>query len=103
MTAMKMAIKLSDARSRSGSQRAAERQRLLSSRDRPSFAAVATAGMCQTRTLANYSISSRLVPATWGISRPTAYKNLQADRQRNCRDGRQASLHAAPCAWNCPS
>jgi hypothetical protein len=42
-------IKLSDARSRFGSQRAAERQRLLSSRDRPSFAAVATAGMCQKR------------------------------------------------------
>jgi hypothetical protein len=35
----------------SGSQRAAERQRLLSSRDRPSFAAVATAGMCQQRSL----------------------------------------------------
>jgi hypothetical protein len=43
-------IKLSDARSRSGSQRAAERQRPLSSRDRPSFAAVATAGMCQEET-----------------------------------------------------
>jgi hypothetical protein len=41
--------KLSDARSRSGSQRAVERQRPLSSRDRPSFAAVATAGMCQSR------------------------------------------------------
>jgi hypothetical protein len=40
-------IKLGDARSRSGSQRAAERQRLLSSRDRPSFAAVGAAGMCQ--------------------------------------------------------
>jgi hypothetical protein len=36
--------------SRSGSQRAAERQRPLSSRDRPSFAAVATAGMCQNPT-----------------------------------------------------
>jgi hypothetical protein len=35
--------------SRSGSQRAAERQRPLSSRDRPSFAAVATAGMCHER------------------------------------------------------
>ena len=35
---------------RSGSQRAAERQRPLSSRDRPFFAAVATAGMCQSRT-----------------------------------------------------
>ena len=33
--------------SRSGSQRVAERQRPLSSRDRPSFAAVATAGMCR--------------------------------------------------------
>jgi hypothetical protein len=42
-------IKLGDARSRAGSQRAAERQRPLSSRDRPSFAAVATAGMCQSR------------------------------------------------------
>jgi hypothetical protein len=37
-------IKLGDARSRSGSQRAAERQRLLSSRNRPSFVAVAAAG-----------------------------------------------------------
>jgi hypothetical protein len=43
-------IKLSDARSLSGSQRVAERQRPLSSRDRPSFAAVATAGMCQKPT-----------------------------------------------------
>jgi hypothetical protein len=43
-------IKLGDARSRSGSQRAAERQRPLSSRDRPSFAAVATAGMCHQWT-----------------------------------------------------
>jgi hypothetical protein len=45
-------IELGDARSRSGSQGAAEC--LLSSRDRPSFAAVATAGMCQTRTLATF-------------------------------------------------
>src|SRR6266508_3973919 len=47
-------IKLSDARSRSGSQQAAERQRLLSSRDRPSFAAVATAGMCHEPTLPRF-------------------------------------------------
>jgi hypothetical protein len=44
---LNLLIKLGDARSRSGSQRAAEC--LLSSRDRPSFAAVATAGMCQNR------------------------------------------------------
>jgi hypothetical protein len=48
--ALNLLIKLGDARSRSGSQRAAERQRPLPSRDRPSFAAVATAGMCQLQT-----------------------------------------------------
>jgi hypothetical protein len=46
---LNLLIKLGDARSRSGSQRAAEC--LLSSRDRPSFAAVAAAGMCQNLTL----------------------------------------------------
>jgi hypothetical protein len=48
-------IKLSDARSRSGSQRAAERQRLLSSRDRPSFAAVAARLGCANRVLTRRS------------------------------------------------
>jgi hypothetical protein len=47
-------IKLSDARSRSGIQRVAERP--LSSRDRPSFAAVATAGMCQEPTFSPIGI-----------------------------------------------
>jgi hypothetical protein len=54
--------------SRSGSQRAAERQRPLSSRDRPSFAAVATAGMCQEPTYAPQQNSTNLRPSSAGAS-----------------------------------
>ncbi len=68
-------IKLSDARSRSGSQRAAERQRPLSSRDRPSFTAVATAGCA--RQIAFQSIDAKYVgtwelPAIGAVTAPTA-------------------------------
>jgi hypothetical protein len=74
--------------SRSGTLRAAERQRPLSSRNRPSFAAVATAGMCQFRTRAfqyidNYSVSSSAMSRSYS----THFRRSQCSCTATARAG----------------
>jgi hypothetical protein len=97
-------IKLSDARSRSGIQRVAEC--LLSSRDRPSFAAVATAGIATTglmhrsKTCAvlarSYSIiSSARACSVSGTVSPSALAVLRLSTNSNfvgCSTGKSAGL-----------